>query len=62
MMYICCFCGGFIKDDGKDIAESRLSHGLCAKCEQLTDADRDKLAEARTREMEAKKMDATNGK
>ena len=59
MMYICCYCGSFIKDDGKDIAESRLSHGLCAKCEALTDAERDKLAEARAREREAKNESKT---
>lgn len=55
MMYICCYCGGHIKNDGKDIEESRLSHGLCEACEALTDAERDKLAEARTREREARK-------
>ena len=63
MMYICAYCGSFIKNDGKELADdSRVSHGLCATCEALTDAERDRLAEARTREREAKKIEATNGK
>jgi hypothetical protein len=53
-MYVCCFCGGPIKDDGKEIADTRISHGICDKCTKLTDSERDKLAESRTREREAK--------
>ena len=56
MMYICSYCNGFIRDDGKGLADSRISHGLCESCEKLTDAERDKLAEARTKEREQKKQ------
>jgi len=58
MMYICCFCGGFIKDDGKGILDggsSNISHGLCGNCEKLTDAERDKLADAKTKKREEDK-------
>lgn len=46
---VCSWCGRLMRE-GIDPTDSRVSHGMCPACDQLSDAARDLLAEQRVRE------------
>jgi hypothetical protein len=56
MTKICAWCGIVIEKDKTVIpgGERLVTHGLCAVCEALTGAERDKIADAKEKERKEK--------